>query len=427
VANNIGVTVTALPLTGAQAVDYTVTFPTGLTANITQASLTVTGIGAQNKPYDGNKTATLTGLNGAILHGVYNGDTVTLNTGGATGMFATQNAGTGITVQVSGLTLGGAQSFDYSVVQPTTAADITQVTLNVTADNKTKTQGATNPTLTYTISGFVNSENSSVVSGSATLTTSASTTSAVGTYSITFNTQGLTATNYTFNYVPGTLTVTPAVVSAATVKPAFQNRDFGSSANPVTLATFQDKAGTTNTYTYTINWNDGSAVDSGSVSVASDGTIVVKGHHVYATDGAKHPTVTVKANNNNSLVASATPTVDVSKDISNKVQAGSSGLTYNKKAGTYSGTITVKNTSGAALTTTGNFRLVLAGLDSRINVTAKLGTTTLTVGRTASGDLYITVPKTSLAKGASFVVNLVFTPPTGVAIKYATKTYEDEY
>ena len=57
-----------------------------------------------------------------------------------------------------------------------------------------------------------------VVSGSATLTTTATTTSPAGTYPITFTTEALAATNYTFAYKAGTLTVTAV---GATAPPSF--------------------------------------------------------------------------------------------------------------------------------------------------------------------------------------------------------------
>ena len=68
--------------------------------------------------------------------------------------------------------------------------------------------------MTYGISGFVNADTSSVVSGSASLTTTATTTSPAGKYPITFATKLLIATNYNFSYVPGTLTVTPVSAGA---------------------------------------------------------------------------------------------------------------------------------------------------------------------------------------------------------------------
>ncbi|MBT8592127.1 filamentous hemagglutinin, partial [Polynucleobacter paneuropaeus] len=47
--------------------NYTITQPTGLTANITAKTLTVTGTTVANKVYDGSNTATLTGtLSGVV-------------------------------------------------------------------------------------------------------------------------------------------------------------------------------------------------------------------------------------------------------------------------------------------------------------------------------------------------------------------------
>ena len=89
-----------------QAGDYTLAEPT-TTANITPATLTVSGITAANKVYDGTTNATLNTA-GAILVGVYNGDTVTLNTSGAEGTFASPSVANGVTVTISGLAINGA-------------------------------------------------------------------------------------------------------------------------------------------------------------------------------------------------------------------------------------------------------------------------------------------------------------------------------
>ena len=78
------------------------------TANITQASLSVLGLTADDKVYDASTAATLD-TSAASLLGVFSGDTVTLDASGATGTFASQDVGTGIMVTVTGLTLGGAQ------------------------------------------------------------------------------------------------------------------------------------------------------------------------------------------------------------------------------------------------------------------------------------------------------------------------------
>jgi hypothetical protein len=178
-----------------------------LTITIHAASLTVAGVTASNKPYDGTTAASIN-LGGASLSGVFGGDTVTLVTGSATGAFATPDVGAGKTVTVSGLSLGGADAGNYILAQLTTTADITPVVLTVTADAKSRVYGQTNPALTTTITGFVNGETTSILSGGAALVTTADAASVPGEYTISAALGTLGATNYTFTFVDGTLTVT---------------------------------------------------------------------------------------------------------------------------------------------------------------------------------------------------------------------------
>ena len=70
------------------------------------------------------------------------------------------------------------------------------------------------PTLSATITGFVNGDTMSVVSGSPSLTTTATTTSPVGGYPVSAGVGTLSASNYVFsNMVGGTLTVIAAAAS----------------------------------------------------------------------------------------------------------------------------------------------------------------------------------------------------------------------
>ena len=117
------VTVSGLSLTGADAGNYVLTAPT-TTANITAATLTVTGITASDKVYDGTTDATLD-TTGAALVGAIAGDDVTLNLVSAIGMFDTPDIGTDKTVFITGLTVAGTDSGNYSLTQPTTTASIT--------------------------------------------------------------------------------------------------------------------------------------------------------------------------------------------------------------------------------------------------------------------------------------------------------------
>src|SRR5206468_3667907 len=126
VGTGIAVTSTST-LSGADAGNYSLTQPTGLTANITAKSLTATGATASNKVYDQTTAATITGES---LVGVISPDAVTVSGGGS---FDTKNAGTGKSV-TSALTLGGADAGNYSLTQPTgLTADITAKALTISS------------------------------------------------------------------------------------------------------------------------------------------------------------------------------------------------------------------------------------------------------------------------------------------------------
>jgi hypothetical protein len=201
------VSVGGILVTGTDASNYTANTTASSTANITAKALTVAGLTANDKVYNGATAATLN-TGGATLVGVVSGDTVTLNSGGATSAFADKNAGTGKSVTVSGLALSGVDTVNYSLSQPTTTASIIKATLTVIADNKTRTASASNPPLTATYTNFVGGETlaTSGVTGSPALSTT--TTNVVGTYPITISPDTLSADNYDFTFVDGVLTVT---------------------------------------------------------------------------------------------------------------------------------------------------------------------------------------------------------------------------
>src|SRR5205807_8934662 len=92
---------------------------------ITAAALTVTGVTAADKVYDGTTDATID-FSSAALSGVVSGDRVNLDTSAPpTGTFANKNAGTGKTVTTSGFAINGADSNNYSLTQRPLQASIT--------------------------------------------------------------------------------------------------------------------------------------------------------------------------------------------------------------------------------------------------------------------------------------------------------------
>ena len=137
---------TAKPITvtgyTAPSTNYTLTQPTGLTANITPASLTIAGISGVNKVYDRNTTASVTGT--PIYIGLVAGENLNV-VGTPNYSFANKNAGTAKPITVSGFT---APNGNYTLsAQPTgITADITSKLLTVTGTVPVRVYDATTNT-----------------------------------------------------------------------------------------------------------------------------------------------------------------------------------------------------------------------------------------------------------------------------------------
>jgi len=103
---------TGYSLSGSQASNYQVVQPTGLTASITAAGLSVVGASGQSRGYDGSTAATLIG---GMLVGVLGEDDVSL-AANPSGVFASKEVGTW-TVAAS-FALMGLDQGNYILVQP---------------------------------------------------------------------------------------------------------------------------------------------------------------------------------------------------------------------------------------------------------------------------------------------------------------------
>jgi filamentous hemagglutinin family protein len=196
------VTVTGLALTGTDAGNYSVdSYST--TADITAKALDATGITAADKVFDGT-TVALLDLTAAGLGGVVAGDAVSVDTTGATGVFADRNAGLAKNVAVSPLALTGADAGNYTLNGYSTTADITPKALQVTVDDARMVSGQALPPFTFVLNGLVGGDTASVVSGIV-LGTSAGGSPAPGSYAITAS--GGVAGNYQLSYADGLLIV----------------------------------------------------------------------------------------------------------------------------------------------------------------------------------------------------------------------------
>ncbi|MFC7050929.1 YDG domain-containing protein, partial [Emcibacter nanhaiensis] len=166
------VTFTGFALQGADAGNYSLTSGSATsTADITPKSLTVSGITADDKVYDGTTDASLqTGA--AVFSGMISGDDLSINAGALIGSFSDKNAAVGKTVSVSGITLSGADAGNYALTATTdtTTADITVKSLTVsgiTADDKVYdgTTDASLQTGAAVFSGMISGDDLSINAG----------------------------------------------------------------------------------------------------------------------------------------------------------------------------------------------------------------------------------------------------------------------
>jgi hypothetical protein len=135
---NKAVYVTGITLGGAKEGNYSLTNTTASAiADISPKTLAVT-VTANNKVYDGNTSATGT----VTLSGIVAPDTVTAS---AIFTFANAAVGTGKTVNVTNIALGGAKAGNY-VISSTTASAIANITEQV--QNNTGTTNGGNTTIT---------------------------------------------------------------------------------------------------------------------------------------------------------------------------------------------------------------------------------------------------------------------------------------
>jgi sugar lactone lactonase YvrE len=189
---------------GAVSANYTFSYTAG-TLTITPVALTVTADN-QTKVYGAANPALTVSYTGFV-----NGDDATkLSTPPVVITMGTASSAIG----TYPITASGAVSPNYTFTYAAGILTVTQATLTITADNKTKYYSDTNPSLTLSYTGFVNGDTQATLTTQATASTTATDLSPAGTYPITAS--GASVANYAINYVAGTLTINPAPAPTVT-------------------------------------------------------------------------------------------------------------------------------------------------------------------------------------------------------------------
>jgi hypothetical protein len=215
---NVGTGILVTPVLSGlslSSANYQITGATSaLTANITTAPVTISGLSASNKQYDTALSATISGTPTAA--GVLGSDTVTVSGSVSAGSFASANVGTGIAVTpvLSGLSLSNA-NYEITGVTSVLTASITAAPVTVTASNQNTTYGTPLAlgTASFTATGLLSGDSISSVTLTQLGNTTVPGTQNAGTYSGSVNgilasaAVGSGLSNYQITYSPGTLTI----------------------------------------------------------------------------------------------------------------------------------------------------------------------------------------------------------------------------
>jgi hypothetical protein len=238
-----------------KAETITVVFSSGSLTNVVTDNIIVNPAPLTVRPNDLIRTYGATNLPLTVSYtGFIPGET--LETSGVTGnpvVSTTAQTDSPAGVYPITASLGTLAAQNYTFIFAGGLLTVVQASLTVAANNVLQIYGATNPVLTVTYTGFVLGQDSSVLSGSPSVTTSAGTNSPVGSYPIVVTAGSLTSPNYAFTFVNGTLSVVPAGT-------LFMD-DFTRSTDPGPLAPWVAQAG---------NWSvTGGMLASGTNALSS--------------------------------------------------------------------------------------------------------------------------------------------------------------
>jgi hypothetical protein len=201
---------------GASASNYAISYLSG-SLTIVKALLVVTASSATIS-YGSNPPA-ITPFYDGFLNGDDANDLTTKPTCGTTVTGATP-------VGTYASTCSGGVSANYTFVYSSGTITVKKKVLTVTATNVSRPMGGTN-VFAHSFSGFVNGQGPAVVSGQPAFSTSADAASEPGMYLITPSLGTLAATNYSFAFANGWLTVTkgtPKIVGDTISKAAYSTQ-----------------------------------------------------------------------------------------------------------------------------------------------------------------------------------------------------------
>jgi len=268
----------ALIPSGASSSNYVINYVNG-TYTISAAPLTISAVN-QTMTYGGAIPALTASYSGFV-----NGDGPAKLTTQPT---ITTPATSSSPVGTYPITAAGAVDPNYIIAYNPGTITVQRATLTVTPNSVSATYGQAVPNLTASYSGFVNGDNVSGLTIPPAISTTATSSSAAGTYPITAS--GGVSPNYSFVYNPGTLTIIPATLhitaNAATKKYGTPDPVFAYTASGLV------NGDNSNVFSGSLGRTPGEdvgtyAITQGTLNAGSNYTLVYTGNNFTITIGSQ--------------------------------------------------------------------------------------------------------------------------------------------
>ena len=356
--------VAGYPITASGAVDgnYTIGYVAG-TLTVSPVPLAVTANDASRAYGQTNPVFTATYI------GFVNGETNDV-LGGA--LVFTCSADTNSPVGTYTIEPSGLTAANYSITFSNGTLTVKPYALTVTADDKDKIYGETDPAFTVSYSGFVDGQDASVLEGTLAISRAAG--EDVGGYAITPS--GLSSTNYAITYAAGTLTIKPA---GLTITADNQSKGYGAVLPGLTVS-----------YSGFVN-GDTAASLTAAPTVATTGTASSPvGNYPITASGAVDGNYTI------GYVAGTLAVNPVGLTITAKDQSKAYGAALPGLMVSYSGfvngdtaaSLTVAptvTTTGTASSPAGSYPITASGaVDANYTISYVAGTLTITQANSAT-------------------------------------------
>jgi hypothetical protein len=273
-------------LSGTDAGNYVLASSTATTtANITAATLTVSGASAVGKVYDGTTAAT---VRGGSLNGVFGGDTVTLSQSGA---FSDKNAGLGKTVgETFGISGADASNYMLASTSGSTTADISRAQLSVSATGVNRVYDGTTAATVTLSDNHIAGDSLTLNYGSAAFAdknAGAGKTVSVSGIGVT----GADAGNYTFNAAASTTaSITQRSLAVTGVAGVDKTYDGTAAAGLSGTAVLAGQSGSTGLIATDIVVLDGSGISASFAdkNAGTNKTVTASGYTISGTDAGNY-------------------------------------------------------------------------------------------------------------------------------------------